>query len=397
MLAAILCATDTVAALTIVKEKSYPILNSILFGEGVVNDAVSILLFRAVEQLIKEERSSKQFGDDDSLHLTVSDVGLMFLNFAVLSFCSIFTGIFFGLLTAFILKNLQHLDRHPVREIFLLMLTAYLSYIFSEMCGFSGIMTLFSCGFTMSNYAYQNLSKKSKIGSGLAIETIGHGAEAFVFTYLGLSVYGIEESRFSSSFTLALIFSGIVARAVGVFVPAFIVGLSKCFHIGISMKQLVLIWFSGIIRGAIAFALSLSVKGELAQGKSLLVSSTLVVVLVTTVIFGGLMQIFAKFIGLKEEVTPYEGLMQEEGNQNKQVRRKLSENKGQPSMFLRLWQDLDYRYLKPIFIKESELRREEEEEEEMEVEIDETPSEAEAEKAQKRNDKQMKEPGLMSY
>lgn len=48
LLASVLCATDTVAALTIVKEKSYPTLNSILFGEGVVNDAVAILLFHAV-------------------------------------------------------------------------------------------------------------------------------------------------------------------------------------------------------------------------------------------------------------------------------------------------------------------------------------------------------------
>lgn len=52
LLATILCATDTVAALTIVKEKTYPTLNSILFGEGVVNDAISILLFRAVEKLL---------------------------------------------------------------------------------------------------------------------------------------------------------------------------------------------------------------------------------------------------------------------------------------------------------------------------------------------------------
>ena len=43
LLASVLCATDTVAAITIVKEKSFPTLNSILFGEGVVNDAVAIL------------------------------------------------------------------------------------------------------------------------------------------------------------------------------------------------------------------------------------------------------------------------------------------------------------------------------------------------------------------
>ena len=55
LLASVLCATDTVAALTIVKEKQFPTLNSILFGEGVVNDAVSILLFRAVEQLLETD------------------------------------------------------------------------------------------------------------------------------------------------------------------------------------------------------------------------------------------------------------------------------------------------------------------------------------------------------
>jgi NhaP-type Na+/H+ or K+/H+ antiporter len=61
LLAAVLCATDTVAALTIVKEKTFPTLHSILFGEGVVNDAVSILLFRAVETLIIND---KKLGKD---------------------------------------------------------------------------------------------------------------------------------------------------------------------------------------------------------------------------------------------------------------------------------------------------------------------------------------------
>ncbi len=56
LLASVLCATDTVAALSIVKEKSFPTLNSILFGEGVVNDAVAILLFHAVEGMILSEK-----------------------------------------------------------------------------------------------------------------------------------------------------------------------------------------------------------------------------------------------------------------------------------------------------------------------------------------------------
>jgi len=48
LLASVLCASDTVAVLSLIPENKYSRMNSILFGEGVVNDAVAILLFRAV-------------------------------------------------------------------------------------------------------------------------------------------------------------------------------------------------------------------------------------------------------------------------------------------------------------------------------------------------------------
>ena len=50
-MAAVLCATDTVAVLTLVDGKKYSKLNSILFGEGIVNDAVAILLYRSVQHM----------------------------------------------------------------------------------------------------------------------------------------------------------------------------------------------------------------------------------------------------------------------------------------------------------------------------------------------------------
>ena len=45
------------AALTLVKEKEYPRLNSVLFGEGIFNDAVSILLFRSVKEYMTANTS----------------------------------------------------------------------------------------------------------------------------------------------------------------------------------------------------------------------------------------------------------------------------------------------------------------------------------------------------
>lgn len=154
LLASVLCATDTVAALSIVREKNFPTLNSILFGEGVVNDAVAILLFHAVEGMIESDQTVFNKHVDTGLSLTYHEIITMLASFLILSLASIVIGVFFGLLCSYVFKNLHDLDQYPVREIFLLLLFAYASYIVSEMLHFSGVITLFCCGFTMSYYAF---------------------------------------------------------------------------------------------------------------------------------------------------------------------------------------------------------------------------------------------------
>ncbi len=86
-----------------------------------------------------------------------------------LSFVSIAMGIGFGFMSAFLSKRITTLKEHPSREIILIFLLAYLSYMLSEELELSGIITLFCCGFTMNHYTYYNLSEESKNGSVLAI------------------------------------------------------------------------------------------------------------------------------------------------------------------------------------------------------------------------------------
>jgi hypothetical protein len=49
MFSSVISATDTVAALTFVKEDTEPKLFAILFGEGVINDAVCIVLYNIIK------------------------------------------------------------------------------------------------------------------------------------------------------------------------------------------------------------------------------------------------------------------------------------------------------------------------------------------------------------
>lgn len=130
LLACILASTDTVAALTLVKADEYPRLNSILFGEGIVNDAVSILLFNTVKAFFGGSGAENGF----SLDLLVS----MTLQFFYLSFFSLLIGIGAGLLVALMFKYFPAFSEKPKLESSLILLIGYSSYLLAESNHFSG-------------------------------------------------------------------------------------------------------------------------------------------------------------------------------------------------------------------------------------------------------------------
>jgi NhaP-type Na+/H+ or K+/H+ antiporter len=50
LFSSVIGATDTVSALTFIKEENEPKLFSLLFGEGIINDAVCIVLFNTISK-----------------------------------------------------------------------------------------------------------------------------------------------------------------------------------------------------------------------------------------------------------------------------------------------------------------------------------------------------------
>lgn len=123
LLASVLCATDSVAALAIVKESVFPTLNSIMFGEGVVNDAVSILIYQAVAQMIE---SSSESASDSDLPITAGLIGKTIWAFIYISILSVLSGIGFGLISAFVSKFFTSFQESPPKEVFLILLFSYL-------------------------------------------------------------------------------------------------------------------------------------------------------------------------------------------------------------------------------------------------------------------------------
>jgi len=124
--------------------------------------------------------------------ITGKTIGITTWKFLYLSFLSIILGLVIGLISAFISKRVRSIKGHTVKEIFLILLLGYLSYIIGETLGLSAIMSLFVCGVTMSHYTFHNISKEGQSGSVMSINTLGHATEAFLFIYLGLSLFAIN-------------------------------------------------------------------------------------------------------------------------------------------------------------------------------------------------------------
>lgn len=120
-----------------------------MFGEGVINDAVAILLFKAVEKVISEQTEA-----DSGKMLAWKDIGFMTFNFCYLSSSSFTVGLAFGVATCLTLKHLPGMKESPVREISILLLFGYLSYMLSEILELSSILSLFVCAFVQAQYAF---------------------------------------------------------------------------------------------------------------------------------------------------------------------------------------------------------------------------------------------------
>jgi solute carrier family 9 (sodium/hydrogen exchanger), member 6/7 len=90
----------------------------------------------------------------------------LFKNLSLIISGSIFFGLCFGLLCAFITRRLRLLPPHArpsgATELSLLLVFSLMTFTLTERAFLSGILALFFCGITMRHYAYYNLSKTAK-------------------------------------------------------------------------------------------------------------------------------------------------------------------------------------------------------------------------------------------
>ncbi|XP_060197856.1 sodium/hydrogen exchanger 2-like [Lycium barbarum] len=284
-LGAIFSATDSVCTLQVLSQDETPLLYSLVFGEGVVNDATSVVLFNAVQNF-------------DLSHINTTKALQLVGNFLYLFASSTILGVAAGLLSAYIIKKL-YFGRHSTdREVAIMILMAYLSYMLAELFGLSAILTVFFSGIVMSHYTWHNVTESSRVTTKHAFATLSFIAEIFIFLYVGMDALDIEKWRSVSdspelSVQVSSILLGLVmvGRAAFVFPLSFLSNLvKKSSEEKISFNKQITIWWAGLMRGAVSVALAYNqfTRGGHTQlrGNAIMITSTITVVLFSTMVFG---------------------------------------------------------------------------------------------------------------
>ena len=122
-----------------------------IFGEGIVNDAVAIILFNTINGFVAKDGKPEEGFYWYTPFRILGD-------FLLLGIGSILIGLAFGLIASLIFKHMRFLTVSAIKETLLILCFGYLAYAAAELIGMSGIISLLTSGIIMAHYAWFSLS-----------------------------------------------------------------------------------------------------------------------------------------------------------------------------------------------------------------------------------------------
>ncbi|KAH9852958.1 Sodium/hydrogen exchanger family-domain-containing protein [Lenzites betulinus] len=301
-----LSATDPVTILAIFNQyKVDPKLYTIIFGESLLNDAVSIVMYETLSQF---------HGSDFTVTHIFHGIGIFLLSFGG----SMALGVVFGLGMSLVLKH-SSLSLYPSIETCLVALSAYTCYFFSNGLSMSGIVSLLFCGITLKHYAYHTMSRRTQRATKYIFATLAQLSENFIFIYLGLSLFTSPPSSakvttyFKPLFIMVTTVAVVFTRYAAVFPLSEAINFFHRHARGQRQEELphsyqMMLFWAGL-RGAVGVALAAGFKGENAQSMR---TTVLVVVVLTVIVFGGTTARMLEVMGIRTGVEDEEASSSDE-------------------------------------------------------------------------------------
>ena len=175
LFSSLISAVDPVAVLALFEEiQADEILHMIVFGESLLNDAVTVVLYEMFE-------SYTEIGLEN---LTTSDVFAGIAEFFVVALGGTLVGIIWGYITGFVTRFTHGAS---VIEPLLVFAMAFLSYYTAEMLKWSSILAITFSGITMKNYVERNISTNSQATLKQLTKMLASTSETLIFIFLGVT------------------------------------------------------------------------------------------------------------------------------------------------------------------------------------------------------------------
>ncbi|XP_072013196.1 Na(+)/H(+) exchanger beta-like isoform X2 [Amphiura filiformis] len=268
----LISAVDPVAVLAVFEEIHVnEVLHILVFGESLLNDAVTVVLYRMFE-------SFNAIGENN---LTGTDIILGVVSFFVVSIGGIIIGLIYGVITAFCTK---YTIRVRVIEPIFVFVMSYLSYLTAEMFRLSPILSIVACAMFMKPYVEANISQKSHTTIKYFMKMLSSISETVIFIFLGATAVSDKTlHEWNSPFVFFCLIFCFVYRFIGVIWQTALVNQFRLVRIG--FKDQFVMGYGGI-RGAIAFSLVTILCPNRIMGLPILFTTTIMVVMFTIFIQG---------------------------------------------------------------------------------------------------------------
>uniref|UniRef100_A0A6I8RFX8 Sodium/hydrogen exchanger n=1 Tax=Xenopus tropicalis TaxID=8364 RepID=A0A6I8RFX8_XENTR len=273
----LIAAVDPVAVLSVfeeihVNERLY----ILVFGESLLNDAVTVVLYKLFEAF------------DKMAEIQLMDILVGIGAFFIVGIGGVLFGLAFGFVAALTTRFTENIR---VIEPLFVFLYSYLCYLTAEMFHLSGIVAIIACSMSMKRYVESNISQKSYTTVKYFMKMWSSVSETLIFIFLGVSTIGDNHEWNWPFISLTLVFSVFL----GVIVLTFV--LNKFCLNSITKKDQFIIAYGGL-RGAICFSLVFLLP-EFPK-KQLFITATTVVILFTVFVQGMTIRPLVELLDVKK-------------------------------------------------------------------------------------------------
>ncbi|XP_036297401.1 sodium/hydrogen exchanger 5 isoform X2 [Pipistrellus kuhlii] len=280
----LISAVDPVAVLAVFEEVHVnETLFIIVFGESLLNDAVTVVLYKVCNSFVAMGSANVRATD--------------YLKGVASLFVVSLGGAAVGLVFAFLLAlTTRFTKRVRIIEPLLVFLLAYAAYLTAEMASLSAILAVTMCGLGCKKYVEANISHKSRTTVKYTMKTLASCAETVIFMLLGISAVDSSKWAWDSGLVLGTLFFILFFRALGVVLQTWVLNQFRLVPLD-KIDQVVMSY--GGLRGAVAFALVILLDKTKVPAKDYFVATTIVVVFFTVIVQGLTIKPLVKWLKVK--------------------------------------------------------------------------------------------------